>query len=164
MRPPEADPTAGRLVLGALTADKAGMSPCRTAAVLACTASLLTPASGALAAYPVGSREQRAWVRRAASNFVAAELSGNGAGACAILDARLRRTQHHRTCAQRWNATLAKVLRTIGGRSRLRAQQRAIPSAPVVVHGDVAWIELPSALMSGQNRFLWTENCWMLQS
>jgi hypothetical protein len=56
------------------------------------------------------------------------------------------------------------VLHTIGGRSRLRAQQRAIPSAPVVVHGDVAWIELPSALMGGQNRFLWTENCWMLQS
>jgi hypothetical protein len=155
---------ARRLVPGALAADRVGMSPHRAVAVLACTASLLAPASSALAAYPAGSREQRAWVRRAASNFVAAELSGNGAGACAILDARLRRSEHHRTCAQRWDAKLAKLLHTRAGREHLRSQQHGIASAAVVVRGDVAWIELPTPLMSGQNRFLWTENCWMLES
>jgi hypothetical protein len=46
----------------------------------------------------------------------------------------------------------------------MRAQQRAIPSAAVVVHDDVAWIALSTPLMGGQNRFVWTENCWMLQS
>jgi hypothetical protein len=162
MRPPKADATAGHLVVRAPTADKAGMSPVRVAAVLACTASLLAPASAG--AYSVGSQGQVAWVRHAASNFVTAELSGNGPGACAILDAPLRRTQHHRTCAQRWNAKLAKLLHTSSERAHLRAQQRAIHSAEVVVHGRVAWIELPTPLMSGQNRFLWTENCWMLQS
>jgi hypothetical protein len=138
------------------------MSVRRVLAVLACSGSLLAPPSAF--AYSVGSQGQVAWVRRAASNFVTAELSGNGPGACAILDAPLRRTQHHRTCAQRWNAKLAKLLHTSSGRSRLRAQRRAIDSAQVVVQGGVAWIKLPTPLMSGQNRFLWTENCWMLQS
>jgi hypothetical protein len=142
--------------------DNPGMSVRRVLAVVACSVSLLAPASAF--AYSVGSQGQVAWVRRAASNFVMAELSGNGAGACAILDAPLRRTQHHRTCAQRWDTKLVKLLHTSGGRSRLRAQRAAIPSARVVVHGDLAWIELASPLMSGQNRFLWTENCWMLQS
>ena len=138
------------------------MSTRHVLAVLACSVSLLAPASAF--AYSVGTPGQVAWVRRAASNFVTAELSGDGAGACAILDAPLRRSQHHRTCAQRWNAKLAKLLQTSSGRSRLRAQQRAIHSAVVVVHGDVAWIELPTPLMTGQGRFLWTENCGMLQS
>jgi hypothetical protein len=129
---------------------------------LACAAALLAPAS-ASAAYSVGTREQVSWVRRAATNFVTAELAGNGAGACAILDARLRGVQHHRTCAQRWNASLAKLKRERGWRSRLRAQRRAIPSATVVVHGNDASIELPTSLMAGRSRFRWTENCWMLE-
>jgi SpoIID/LytB domain protein len=133
-------------------------------------ATTLTTTGGAAArpasasgAYSVGSHEQIAWVRRAASNFLTAELAGNGAGACAILTAALRATQHHRTCAQRWNAKLAKLLREPRGRARLRAQARAIPSAVVAVHGDVASIDLPARLMNGANRFLWTENCWMLE-
>jgi hypothetical protein len=138
------------------------MSPRRVLAVLACAGSLLAPTRAG--AYSLASQGQVAWVRRAASNFVTAELSGNGPGACAILDAPLRRTQHDRTCAERWNAKLAKLLHTSSDRARLRAQRRAIHSAEVVVHGRVAWIELPTPLMSGQNRFLWTENCWMLQS
>jgi hypothetical protein len=32
------------------------------------------------------------------------------------------------------------------------------------VHGDLASIELPAPLMGGPNRFVWTENCWMLKS
>ena len=124
-----------------------GMSLRSAAAVLSrrvscCSraAALIAPAA-AFGASSDGSHEQIAWVRRAASNFVAAELAGNGAGACAILNAPLRATQHHRTCAQRWNAKLSKLLREPGGRARLRAQQRAIPAAAVVVHGNVASIE-----------------------
>jgi hypothetical protein len=143
-------------------ADKPGMSSRHRIALLGCAAALLAPAS-ASAAHSVGSREQVAWVRRAATNFVTAELGGNGAGACAILDAPLRSTQHGRTCAERWNSKLATVLREPGGRARLRAEQRAIGSAAVVVHGYVATIDLPTTLMSGPNRFLWSENCWMLK-
>jgi hypothetical protein len=138
------------------------MSFRRTFAVLVCATALVPPAS-AFGAHSVGSREQIAWVRRAASNFVTAELSGNGAGACGILNAPLRATRHNRTCAQRWNAKLAKLLREPGSRARLRSQQRAIPTAVVVVHGYVASLDLPAPLMSGPNHFLWTENCWMLK-
>jgi hypothetical protein len=162
MCPPRGRIRADRLLIGAWTADNHGMSVRRVLAVLACASPLLASANAS--AYSLASHEQLAWVRRAASNFVAAELSGNGAGACAILDAPLRRTQHHQTCAQRWDAKLAKLLRTSSGRSRLRSQRRAIGSATVVVHGEVAWIELTTPLMNGANRFLWTENCWMLQS
>jgi hypothetical protein len=135
----------------------------RIIAALGCAATLIPPAC-ALAASSVGTPEQIAWVRRAASNFVAAELSGNGAGACAILNAPLRATQHHRTCAQRWNAKLSKLLRKPHSRARLHTLQRAIPSATVIVHGYIASINLPAPLMHGPNRFLWTENCWMLES
>jgi hypothetical protein len=138
------------------------MSFRRVLVVLAGAVALYAPASAF--AYSPDRHEQVAWVRRAASNFVTAELSGNGAGACAVLDAPLRRTEHRRTCAQRWNAKLAMLLRASSGRSRLRSQRRAIGSAQVNVHGDLAWIALPTPLMNGQNRFLWTENCWMLQS
>jgi pimeloyl-ACP methyl ester carboxylesterase len=139
------------------------MSSRHVLALLASLCALGAPAS-ACAAYSDPGPEKVAWVRRAAGNFVAAELHGNGAAACAILDASLRRTQHGRTCAQRWDAQLARLLRSGRARARLRAQQRSIPSAAVVVHGDLAWIHVPVALMSGQNRFRWTENCWMLQS
>lgn len=146
----------------ASTADTLGMGVRRTVIALLCAASLIAPV-GASGAYSVGTREQISWVRRAASNFVAAELARNGTGACAILNGPLRATQHHRTCAQRWNARLTLLLREPSGRARLRAQQRAIPSAVVVVHGRVASIGLSAPLMSGANRFLWTENCWMLE-
>ncbi len=136
--------------------------------LLGCATALLLPAAGARGesypAHSLGSREQVSWVRRAAGNFVSAELSGNGAGACAILNAPLRASEHHRSCAERWNAKLAALLREPGGRARLQAQRRAIPSAVVIVHGDVASIDLPTPLMSGPNRFLWSEDCWMLKT
>jgi hypothetical protein len=137
------------------------MGLCRRIAVLAGAAALVLGAT-ASASYSVGSQEQIAWVRRAATNFVTAELAGNGAGACAILNAPLRTTQHHRTCAVRWNSKLAGILHRAGGRARLRAQEHAIAKAAVTVHGDVASIALPTPLIAGGNRFLWTENCWML--
>ncbi len=135
------------------------MLACATA--LGAPGALLAPA-GASAAHSVGTREQVEWVRRAATNFVTAELAGNGAGACGILDASLRGTEHRRTCAQRWDARLKTLLREPGGRARLRSQKRAIATSAVIVHGDVASIELPTPLMGSSNRFLWTENCWML--
>ncbi|HTD58332.1 MAG TPA: hypothetical protein VK672_05510 [Solirubrobacteraceae bacterium] len=134
----------------------------RIVAALACAATLI-PSASALATHSGGTPEQIAWVRRAASNFIDAELGGNGAGACAILNAPLRATQHHRTCAQRWNAKLSKLLREPHSRAHLRTLQRAIPSATVIVHGYSASINLPTPLMHGLNRFLWTENCWMLE-
>jgi hypothetical protein len=139
-------------------------------AVLAVAAAVFLPAaasgatSHASAATSHGTREQVAWVRRAASNFVAAELSGNGAGACSILYAPLQASQHHRTCAQRWNAKLASMLREPGARARLREDARAIPRAVVAVHGNSASIDLPTPLMSGTSRLLWSSNCWMLDS
>jgi X-X-X-Leu-X-X-Gly heptad repeat protein len=127
-----------------------------------------TYASGATsytsAATSYGTREQIAWVRRAASNFVAAELSENGAGACSILYAPLTASEHHRTCAQRWDAKLSTMLHEPGARARLREDARAIPSAVVVVHGNSASIDLPTPLMSGTSRLLWSSNCWMLDN
>jgi hypothetical protein len=149
-------------VQAAMTADTSGMSPRRTIAVLATVFALVLPAS-AFAAHSVGTGEQIAWVRRAASNFVTAELTGNGAGVCGILDAPLRASEHGRTCDERWNAKLARLLREPGSRARLRSQAHGIGSAAVIVHGDVAALELASPLMNGgPNRFVWSENCWML--
>ncbi len=151
-----------RLKQHAPTAEKSEMSFCRRVALLGCVAGLMLPA-GAMAAHSVGSSEQVAWVRSAAGRFVAAELAGNGAGACAILNAPLRASRNHRSCAERWNAKLATLLHEPGAATRLRSEQRAISSAVVIVRGDVASIELPTPLMSGQSRFLWSENCWMLK-
>lgn len=134
----------------------------RLIALLASLATLL-PCASASAAYSVGGREQVEWVRRAATNFVSAELARNGASACAILNAPLRGTRHGRTCTQRLDASVSRQLHEPGGRARLRAQRREISSAAVVVHGNVATIGLPTPLMAGPNRFRWTENCWMLE-
>jgi hypothetical protein len=120
-------------------------------------------AASASSEYSVGSPEQVSWVRRAAGNFVAAELAGNGAAACSVLNAPLRATRHRVTCEQRLNARLARMRHDRAQRSRLRVEQRAIASARVVVRGDRASIELPLPLLAGRNRFLWTENCWMLE-
>jgi hypothetical protein len=148
-------------VQAAMTADTPGMSPRRRIAVLATVFALVLPAS-AFGAHSVGTGEQIAWVRRAASNFVTAELTGNGAGVCGILNAPLRGTEHHRTCGQRWDARLASMLRTPGGRARLQAQKRAIATSAVIVHGYYATLELPTPLMGSSSSFVWSENCWML--
>ncbi len=142
------------------TSTNSGLLACT---VLASSLALLAPSGApAYTERSVGTPEQVAWVRSAAQRFLSAELKGDGAGACAILNAPLRATVHRRTCAQRWDARLAVMLRRHGARASLRAQLRATSSARVVVHGDVASIELPAPLIAGPNRFLWTENCWML--
>jgi hypothetical protein len=118
------------------------------------------------AAQSVGSPSQIAWVRRAATNFLTAELHGDGAGACAVLPASQRGTVHRRTCAERWNARLRMLLRDHKAHAALSADRRALPSATIVVHGYEATVELPAPLVPGhsQTRFAWTENCWMLES
>jgi hypothetical protein len=142
------------------------MSPRSTLTALACTAALVAPAALALpaSAHSVGTRGQIAWVRSAATRFVTAELAGDGASACGILNAPLRASERGRTCAERWNTKLAKLLGQPGARANLRAQKRAIATATVLVHANAATIELPAPLMGGANRFVWSENCWMLAS
>jgi hypothetical protein len=134
----------------------------RSAVATIAAAALVLPGAAASASGSVGSYEQVEWVRRAASNFVTAELRGDGAGMCSILTAPLRARSQHRTCAQRWSAKLARLRRLPRARALLRRDAHAIASATVIVHGDSAVIELPAPLMGGANRFLWTENCWML--
>jgi hypothetical protein len=119
--------------------------------------------AGAASASSVGTREQIAWVRRAAANFVGAELGGDGARACSVLNAPLRATSHRETCAQRWDARLARAKSKPGVRAQLREDSRAMPDALVVVHGASASIGLPAPLMGGESRFIWSENCWMLE-
>jgi hypothetical protein len=138
------------------------MSARRIIAVLTCATALAVPAS-APAAYSVGTHEQIVWVRRAATRFVTAELTRNGAEACAVLNAPMRAVRHGTSCERRWNAKLAGMLSKHGERAHLRAQLHQISSAAVVVHGNVATLELSTKLIAGPNRFLWTENCWMLE-
>ena len=143
------------------------MNASRTLATALAALTLALSAAATATAYSehsVGTPEQIAWVRRAAGNFLAAELAGNGAGACAILTAHQRRTIGHSSCEQRFDARLHALLRTHGARARLRALHRAASTARVVVSGEQATIDLPSALLADSaNRFRWTENCWMLE-
>jgi hypothetical protein len=148
-----------------------GESRSRTALVViaglasATFALALSPAGSAYnSEHSVGTAGQVAWVRSAAERFVGAELTGDASEACAVLNAPLRATMHGRSCEQRWHTRIAALAREPGLGARLRAEKRAAASARVVVAGDVATIELPTALLHGPNRFRWTENCWMLES
>ena len=106
-----------------------------------------------------------ATLRSAATRFVTAELNGDGATACAVLNPPLAGVVGHRTCAQRWDASLKTQLAVPGERHRLLADQHAIATASVVLSsGDyVGTIALPNPLLGSESRFLWTENCWMLE-
>jgi len=106
-----------------------------------------------------GTPEQIAWVRRAAGNFIAAALAGSGSGACAVIEARLRGGD----CQRHWNSRLSAMLRHSSLRAGLRADRRAVATASVHVYGNTATIALPSPLLAGQSRFVWTEMCWMLE-
>jgi hypothetical protein len=137
------------------------------ASVLVAVAGVLTLTASPAAAYSdrsVGTPKQVAWVRRAAGNFLAAELARNGAGACAVLDARLRTERGGVSCERRWDAKLGALLGHRGERSLLREERSRAASAQVLVHGAGATIDLPASLLGGRqaNRFTWSENCWML--
>ena len=123
---------------------------------------LIAPA-GASAAHSVGTPSQIAWVRSAATRFIDAELTGNGAAACAVLNAPLRATRGHRTCEQRQDARISSMLRAGGARRALRGELRAVARAAVVVDGNHASLDLGTPLLNGPNHFVWTEMCWMLE-
>jgi hypothetical protein len=130
---------------------------------LVLAAAALLVAAAVSSAQSVGTPGQIAWVRSASTRFVTAELQGSGSGACTILNSPMRVTLRHRTCEQRWNAKLAKMLRVRGMRRQLRAELSSIADAQVVVQGNWATISLPRPLIAGApNRLLWTENCWMV--
>lgn len=120
-------------------------------------------ASGAAGGYSHGTPEQIAWVRRAATNFLTAELAGDGAGACNVLAAPLKATLHHRSCQQRWDAKLRTLRQDARTRRNLHADLHAVAGATVVVHANHATIALPTPLLGSASRFWWSENCWMLQ-
>jgi hypothetical protein len=101
-------------------------------------------------------------LRAAVTRLVQAELAGDGATACGILYAPLTATVKGRTCAQRWDARIARILHRSGGAASLRADLHAIPTAAVAMNGLYATIALPHPLLGGQSRFYWTANCWML--
>jgi hypothetical protein len=134
----------------------------RLLVMLTLAAALSAPAT-ATAARSVGTPAQIAWVRSAATRFVDAELAGDGASACAVLNAPLRANRGSRTCAQRQDARIAGLLRSGAERRRLLAERRAIATAVVVVRGKVASLGLKTPLLNGPNNFLWTEMCWMLE-
>ncbi len=106
-----------------------------------------------------------ATLRSAATRFVTAELNGDGATACAVLNPPLAGVVGHRTCAQRWDASLKAQLGVPGERHRLLADEHAIATAHVALSsGDyVGTIALPTPLLGSESRFLWTQNCWMLE-
>jgi hypothetical protein len=113
----------------------------------------------AAAAHSTGTPSQIAWVRRASGNFLAAELKGDGAAACGVLDARLR----GHDCARHWNSRLAAMLHRPGARQALQADRRAVSSATVLVTGGHATIDLPHPLYGGVSRLAWNEMCWMVE-
>jgi hypothetical protein len=130
-------------------------------ALLTLALTLAVPA-GAEATHSVGTPAQIAWVRRSATNFIDAELQGDGATACGVLNAPLRATRSHRSCAQRWDEKLAAMRRDPATHAQLRSDRRAIATAAIVIHGDSATVELPDPLLGGSSHFVWSENCWML--
>ena len=103
-----------------------------------------------------------ATLRAAAARLIAAELAGNGAGACGVLYAPLTATLDGRTCTQRWDARSHALLASRQLARGLRADQRAVATAAVTINGEHGQISLPQPLLSGHSRFYWTANCWML--
>ena len=101
-----------------------------------------------------------ATLRAAAGRLVQAELSGDGAGVCAVLNAPLTKAVRGETCAQRWDSR-ARALGAVERRG-LRRDLRALAGASVTIDGEHGSIELPAPLMDGHSRFYWTANCWML--
>ena len=101
-------------------------------------------------------------LRAAVTRLLDAELARDGATACGILNAPLTATIDGRTCAQRWDARIARLFASPGGRGTLLADLHAVPTAAVTMVGEHATIALPHPLLNGHSRFYWTANCWML--
>jgi hypothetical protein len=101
-----------------------------------------------------------AGLRAQVQRLITAELGGDAATVCAILNAPLNGTIKGVPCTTRWDAKLARLKHA--GRHRLHADMAAIPAAGVSSDGTYASITLPHPLLHGQSKFYWTDNCWML--
>jgi hypothetical protein len=99
-------------------------------------------------------------LRAQVQRLITAELTGDGATVCAILNAPLTVTHHGVTCTARWDAKLKHMKRK--GRRRLHADVAAVGAAAVTSDGTYASITLPHPLLAGQSKFYWYDNCWML--
>jgi hypothetical protein len=125
---------------------------------------LLTVAAAAALSLPaVASADATgtvAGLRAQVQRLITAELTGDGATVCAILNAPLTVTHHGVTCTARWDAKLARLKHA--GRHRLHADMAASQTAPVNSDGTYASITLPHPLLKGQSKFYWYDNCWML--
>jgi len=131
-------------------------------------ARLLAIAAAAAVVAPVTASAQSQWagtapeLRAAVTRLLDAELAGDGGSACGILYAPLTGVVGGRDCTQRWDARLGRMLRAPGGRATVKANLRALATAPIAMNGNYASIALPHPLLDGQSRFYWTANCWML--
>jgi hypothetical protein len=103
-------------------------------------------------------------LRDAVSTVVSAEIHGLGSSACGKLYAPLTKTIHGRTCTQRWDARSKALLAAPDGLAHLLADYDAVPTAAVSIHGLYATIALPYALLGGESKWYWTDNCWMLMN
>jgi len=128
--------------------------------LLATAAAVLAVAATAAAA--AVSTGTASGLRYAVTRLLTAELARDGAGACAVLDAPLATTVDGRSCAQRWDARIDRMLAVPGGRGRLRADLHAVANAPVAIDGLYGTIALPHPLLDGRSRLYWTDDCWML--
>jgi hypothetical protein len=127
--------------------------------LLACGAALALAAPATASADPGVTS---ATLRTAAAKLITAELNRDGATACSVLNAPLTATVGGLSCTQRWDARSARLLTAPGGAGHLRADLRAVVSAPVTINGEHGTIALPHPLLNGHSRFYWTANCWML--
>ena len=132
----------------------------RSRAALAAAAALAAFAlpGGALAA-PTGTVPG---LRAQVTRFVTAELHDDPATVCAIVGTPMDATRHGKTCAERWKASISRLLAQPGGRSELRADLHATATAAVSSDGTYASIALPHGLLGGESHFSWYDNCWML--
>jgi hypothetical protein len=105
-----------------------------------------------------------AGLRAQVTRFVTAELHDDTATVCAIVGTPMNETRHGKSCAERWKASIKRLMAQSGGRAELSADAKAVPSAAVSSDGTYASITLPHPLLGAQSRFSWYDNCWMLMS
>lgn len=124
---------------------------------------LTVAATAALALPAVASADATGTVpglRAQVQRLITAELTGDGATVCAILNAPLTGTHHGVTCTARWDTKLSQMKHA--RRHRLHADMAASQTASVNSDGTYASIALPHPLLGDQSKFYWYDNCWML--
>jgi hypothetical protein len=153
------------LVLFAAKVDTLVEMSSRIARVFLATAALSAAAAAPAAAGWSSHANEVSTLRAQATRFITAELAGDGATVCAVLNSPNHGVGPHQTCAGHWDAALRTLLRTPGARRRLTADLHAVAGARVTLtHGDyVGSLALPTPLLGSSSEFYWTNNCWMLE-